>query len=147
MLERYLPLLNFSENRHWLVWTLLPLVDWKKAIPFVQEHGLAGRFSPQRPDLRIETEGYKTEEVCQEIEAFAKSHWPEATDVLWLVNPVKLQSVPALVSRVDHTSYDYVGILADGAGCAYCPGLPRHTHIVLLEHQAYLTLLHDGQGI
>lgn len=84
--------------RHWLVWTLLPLVDWKKATPFVQDRGLAGRFSPQRPDLRIETEGYKTEGVCKEIEAFAREHWPDATDVLWLVNPVKLQSVPALVS-------------------------------------------------
>lgn len=85
-----------KEYTHWLVWTLLPLVDWKNATSFVQERGLAGRYSPQRPDLRIETEGYKTEGVCKEIEAFAKACWPEATDVLWLVNPVKLQSVPAL---------------------------------------------------
>jgi hypothetical protein len=89
---------HMFSTRHWLVWTLLPLVDWNKAAPFVQERGLAGRYSTQTPELRLETEGYKTEGVCKEIEAFARMQWPDATDVLWLVNPVKLQSVPALVS-------------------------------------------------
>lgn len=84
--------------RHWLIWTLLPLVDWSKAAPYVQERGLAGRYSNQKPGLRIETGGYRTEGVCKEIEAFAQAQWPDATDVMWLVNPVKLQSVPALVS-------------------------------------------------
>lgn len=88
----------YAPSRHWLVWTLLPLVDWTKATPYVQERGLAGRFSPQKPELLIETEGCKTEGVCEELEAFAAKQWPDATDFMWLVNPVKLQSVPALVS-------------------------------------------------
>lgn len=97
-----------SCGRHWLVWTLLPLVDWKKATPYVQQRGLAGRYSSQRPELRIETEGYQSEGVCQELEAFAEKQWPDATDVMWLVNPVKLQSVPALVS----SSYNFCSLTA-----------------------------------
>jgi hypothetical protein len=85
-------------HRHWLVWSLLPLVNWATAIPFVQERGLAGRFSETRAELNMEAEGNHTEPVCREIEAFARVQWPKATDVMWLVNPVKLQSVPALVS-------------------------------------------------
>lgn len=73
-------------------------MDWKHATSYVQDRGLSGRFSPQKPELRIETEGCKTEGVCKELEAFAMARWPDATDVMWLVNPVKLQSVPALVS-------------------------------------------------
>ncbi|KAL7004739.1 hypothetical protein EMMF5_005753 [Cystobasidiomycetes sp. EMM_F5] len=99
---------NFQENigRHWLVWTLLPLLDWNKAAPFVAEHGIAGRTFPRKlanpatgtspGDDDIEAEGNHTEPVCKEIVAFAAAQWPEATELLWLVNPVKLQSVPGL---------------------------------------------------
>lgn len=75
-------------------------MDWKKASPIVQELGLSGRItSGSRASVEpIAGPGNETEGVCQEIEAFARTQWPQSTEMFWLVNPVKLQSVPGLVS-------------------------------------------------
>lgn len=85
--------------RHWLVWTLLPLVNWSKAGTFVSERGIAGRVCPQSQDASttINAEGNRSEPVCEEIVAFAKQQWPDASEIFWIVNPVALQTVPGLV--------------------------------------------------
>ena len=47
----------------------------------------------------IDAEGNHTEPVCQEIVRFAKERWPDAKELVWIVNPVHLQTVPRLVRR------------------------------------------------
>lgn len=86
------------EYEHWLVWTLLPLVDWSKAAPFVSERGISGRVCPHSQDASttINAEDNPSEPVCEEIVAFVKQQWPDASEIFWIVNPVALQTVPGL---------------------------------------------------
>ena len=99
-------------RRHWLVWTLLPLVDWSKAAPFVSERGISGRVCPHSQDASttIKAEGNSSEPVCEEIVAFAKQQWPDASEIFWIVNPVALQTVPGLVcgERLRKSLLDYL---------------------------------------
>lgn len=59
--------------------------------------GLAGAVNLEDPGQDIAAQGNHTEPVCQEIIAFARARWPEAKELVWLVNPVHLQTVPRLV--------------------------------------------------
>lgn len=79
-----------------LVWTLLPIVDWSDAAPFVQTQGISGRVGLDVQ--RVDAPGNKDTPVCEEIIDFVMNRWPTAAELLWFVNPVKLQSVPGLVS-------------------------------------------------
>lgn len=88
-------------RRHFLVWTLLPLVSWPNAADFVARQGIAGAVFLDASAQNIEAEGNHTEAVCEEIVAFAKSRWPSAKEFAWIVNPVHLQTVPRLVSGAE----------------------------------------------
>lgn len=96
-------------RRHWVVWTLLPLVDWTTADGVVSNRGLSGRRvfrtrpSDEQDDItneNIDSAGNASQPVCEEILAFARSRWSEADELAFIVNPVKLQSVPGLVSAL-----------------------------------------------
>lgn len=100
---------------------MLPILNWKESSPVVQDQGISGRLLfPSRSSQEAENitangttngshpasdaieghivgPGNDTAPVCKEIEAFISQRWPETKELMWIVNPVKLQSVPGLV--------------------------------------------------